>query len=332
MQIESETMKMILLLTNKDDVTVDFIVKELKRQKLQYYRLNTEDIPEIIKIDFNMDNNKFMLYDLKKEIRVDLDEIDAVYFRRAQISELNYIDNITGPEKTYLRGELAYVLEGLYKLLENKYWINNVYRIREAENKIFQLQLAKNIGFKIPSAIISNNVESIEAMINLHDNDCIIKPIKSGNLKRDFYSRIIFTSQIREDFMKDKDRISSFPVYVQENIHKKYDLRCIVIGTKVYCAQIDSQCYEDSKIDWRKGKRCLEHKKYNLPIDIQEKCIQLTQRLGLNYSAIDLILDKKDQYFFLECNPNGQWAWLEVRLGFPLSRSIVNLLKYGSVK
>ena len=62
MQIESETMKMILLLTNKDDVTVDFIVKELKRQKLQYYRLNTEDIPEIIKIDFNMDNNKFMLY------------------------------------------------------------------------------------------------------------------------------------------------------------------------------------------------------------------------------------------------------------------------------
>lgn len=136
---------MILLLTNKDDVTVDFIVKELKRQKLQYYRLNTEDIPEIIKIDFNMDNNKFILHDLKKEIRVDLDEIDAVYFRRAQISELNYIDNITGPEKTYLRGELAYVLEGVYKLLENKYWINNVYRIREAENKIFQLQDRKSV-------------------------------------------------------------------------------------------------------------------------------------------------------------------------------------------
>ena len=69
-----------------------------------------------------------------------------------------------------------------------------------------------------------------------------------------------------------------------------------------------------------------------MPIDIQEKCIQLTQRLGLNYSAIDLILDKKDQYFFLECNPNGQWAWFEVRLGFPLSRSIVNLLKYKGEK
>ena len=37
-------MKMIIILTNKDDVTSDFVVRELRNQRLEYYRLNTEDI------------------------------------------------------------------------------------------------------------------------------------------------------------------------------------------------------------------------------------------------------------------------------------------------
>ena len=71
------------------------------------------------------------------------------------------------------------------------------------------------------------------------------------------------------------------------------------------------------------------HKKHELPKDIKEKCIQITKKFSLNYSAIDLILDKNGQYIFLECNPNGQWAWLEVRLGFPISKKIVELIREG---
>lgn len=56
----------------------------------------------------------------------------------------------------------------------------------------------------------------------------------------------------------------------------------------------------------------------------------MTKKLGLKYSAIDLILDNTGKYIFLECNPNGQWAWLEIRLGFPISKEIVNLLSEGS--
>ena len=37
-------MRMILLITNKDDITVDFIIQRLKACGYTYYRLNTEDI------------------------------------------------------------------------------------------------------------------------------------------------------------------------------------------------------------------------------------------------------------------------------------------------
>lgn len=322
-------MKMIIILTNKEDVTVDFIVRELKRQEIEYYRLNTEDIPQKVEVNFSIEEDKFLLLDSVKNIEVDLNKVTSVYFRRAQVSSLAYINEINMQERNYLRGELAYLLEGIYKILSKRYWLNNVYRIREAENKIYQLQIARELGFTIPDSVISNIPEVVKSIVDKYENNCIIKPIKSGNVDTTTSSNIIFTSKIEENFFEERARIADFPVYIQENIHKQYDLRCIVIGEQVYCAQIESQANDDSKIDWRKGTSYLKHSVHELPIEVKEKCIELTRRLNLNYSAIDLILDKNERYIFLECNPNGQWAWLEIRLGFPISEDIVSLLNKG---
>ena len=66
-----------------------------------------------------------------------------------------------------------------------------------------------------------------------------------------------------------------------------------------------------------------------LTLNIQEKAIAITQALGLTYSAIDMVLDRNKNFVFLECNPNGQWAWIETRLGYPISATIVDLLQNG---
>jgi len=36
---------------------------------------------------------------------------------------------------------------------------------------------------------------------------------------------------------------------------------------------------------------------------------------GLNFGAIDLIVDPDGEFFFLELNPNGQWAWIQQATG-----------------
>lgn len=320
---------MIIILTNKDDVTVDFIVRELRNQKIDYYRLNTEDIPTDIDLIFSIDNNVFSLHDKNKDETLDLKKVTAVYFRRAIVSHLSELIDVSVSEKNYLRGELTYILEGLYKILRHKYWLNNIYAIREAENKIYQLQVAQEIGFTIPQTVLSNVPIVVEDMANKCEYDCIIKPIKSGYFKDYAKSKIIFTSKLDCNVLADKSRIQSFPVFVQKHINKLFDLRCIVVGNMVYCAQIDSQANLDSQVDWRRGKENLHHSIHELPMEIADKCIKMTKKMGLNYSAIDLILNKNNEYIFLECNPNGQWAWLEVRLGFTISKSIVELLKKG---
>ena len=113
---------MILLITNKEDVTVDYVVCELQRRELSYYRLNTEEIPENVYIDFDFTSDTFLLYDTVKNYVLDLACITSVYFRRPHLTSLSHIEskiNIT--ERTYLQREAAPILEGIYKILDRKY-------------------------------------------------------------------------------------------------------------------------------------------------------------------------------------------------------------------
>ena len=319
-------MKTILIITNKEDITVDFIVRELQHRGIPYYRMNTEDIPDRISINFNLNSNELVLIDKVKEKKINLLDFDSVYFRRPLLNNLDYIQGINFQEQDYLKSELAFILEGIYKALRNKYWLNNIYKIREAENKIYQLQIAREIGFEIPLSYISNQSKQIKELQEICNNNCIVKPIKSGNIKDLKNSKAIFTTKLKREQFANVEGIESFPLFIQENIRKQFDLRITVLADEVYTAQIHSQISKDSEIDWRRGNRILEHRPHDLPIKIKNMCISLTQQMGLNYSAIDMVLDENGNYIFLEINPNGQWAWIEKRLGFPLSKKIVELL------
>jgi glutathione synthase/RimK-type ligase-like ATP-grasp enzyme len=67
-----------------------------------------------------------------------------------------------------------------------------------------------------------------------------------------------------------------------------------------------------------------------LPVDVASACISVTRDLGLRFAAIDLIEDPDGRFWFLEANPNGQWAWIEQRTGAPVSAAIVDALCAGS--
>jgi len=46
----------------------------------------------------------------------------------------------------------------------------------------------------------------------------------------------------------------------------------------------------------------------------------------LRFSAIDLVEATDGDFWFLEANPNGQWAWIEQRTGAPVSAAIATAL------
>lgn len=114
----------------------------------------------------------------------------------------------------------------------------------------------------------------------------------------------------------------------QEEIKKQYDVRVTVVGSQLFATAILSQEHEETTVDWRKGSRPdLQHERIDLPREVEEKCFALMKRLNLRYGAIDLVCDLQGKLWFLEINPNGQWAWIENLTGYPIAAAIVDELE-----
>jgi glutathione synthase/RimK-type ligase-like ATP-grasp enzyme len=318
----------ILFITNKEDITTDFVINKLNKRGDEYYRFNTEELNSKVFVNLDFIKDKYQLIDSAKRVVIDLLNVKSVYYRRPKLPSIDEYELSPGEAK-FTQSEFYYLLEGIYKILTNKFWISPVYAIREAENKIYQLILAKKIGFEIPQGIITSEEERAKSFIRVCSG-CIIKPIKTGFVDDGDNPKIIFTSELTDKDISFLDRIKYCPTYLQKKIDKTCDIRVTVVGERVFAARIESQAFDETKIDWRKGENIsVQHKRLDLPQSISDKCIWLTKTLKLQFSAIDLVSDYNGNYYFLEINPNGQWAWIEKRLGYDISGEMINLLERG---
>jgi glutathione synthase/RimK-type ligase-like ATP-grasp enzyme len=314
-------MTKILLISNKDDITTDFIVQRLHERKISFYRLNTEEITKSISISFDISANSFLLFDKALSKEIDLTQFTGVYFRRPELPMA--AQDLSVDERDFVLNEISGLLEGIYQILRTAVWVSNVYSIRKAENKIYQLILAKSLGFKIPLSLISNSFDETARFVLQRDN-CIVKPIRTGWIKGED-DKIVFTTRL-DSFPENREQIESCPQFFQAEIKKNVDLRVTIVGNKAFCAAIHSQDDPQTVTDWRKSEALLRHSEHRLPQYIEQLCIRLVCDLKLNFGAIDLVLDQEGNYYFLEINPNGQWAWIEKQLRFDISGELVKLL------
>lgn len=313
----------VLLITNKQDITTDFIVRELTKQNLTFYRLNTEEIGTSVQLNFNLDDGVYEIIDTIVELTINLADITNVYYRRPEIK--SDFPETTSSEKIFLQRELLASLDHLYTVLSDARWLNSIPAIRKAENKPYQLLIAKELGFDTPSSLITNSPRKAMAFFEKLNGQCIIKPLRHGLIQEGLEERIVFTSKVTLD-ETNNERIASCPVYLQKHIQKKADIRVTVVGEKVFAAMIDSQQSEESQVDWRRSVQSPKHSKIDLPLEINNKCVALVKRMNLQFGAIDFVLDKNSAYIFLEINPNGQWAWIERQLGYPIAKTITQIL------
>jgi len=320
---------MILFITNRNDITSDYLINKLNKRNIDYYRLNTDDLISNVQVNFDFDKEEFNIIDNKKEKNINVKEVKSVYYRRPRLPNIESL-SLSKSELNFVLNEITFLLEGLYKILRNRFWISPVFSIREAENKIYQLMMAKELGFKIPSSLISTNENEAKSFIARNDYDCIVKSIKSGFIADSDNPKIIFTSRLGKEQLGSLARINKCPTYFQERIEKKADIRATIVGEKVFAAKINSQLLEETKTDWRKGpSHELSYENFELGEEFLIKSVNLVKLLGLNFGAIDFILDKKGDLTFLEINPNGQWVWIEERLGLNISEELIKLLVEG---
>ncbi|WMY11309.1 MvdC/MvdD family ATP grasp protein [Paraburkholderia phenoliruptrix] len=312
----------VLVVTNRQDVTTDFVILEMQRRGVPYVRLNSEYLAQgILRLTPESGAHGFQL--TIGERLVSLAEFGAAYYRRPGVPHAAGLV----PEQylAYCEGEWGASLRALYAFLETR-WLNSPQRIDAAENKPYQLFIASALGFSIPETCITNDAR--EARRLLAGGKTIGKPLRTALIGIANDERVIFTEQIADASAIDDAAVAVAPIIFQRQIVKALDVRVTVVGNAVFSVAIHSQTTVESSVDWRRGNNPhLEHSVVQLPPDIREKCVAIVKRFGLRFGAIDLVLDTDNKYWFLEINPNGQWAWIETRTGLPITAAIVDELQ-----
>lgn len=68
----------------------------------------------------------------------------------------------------------------------------------------------------------------------------------------------------------------------------------------------------DGALDWRRGDwGALVHESVDVPKPIKAALHAYLYAFGLAFGCFDFAIEAETrQWVFIECNPNGQWAWL----------------------
>ncbi|GAA0827923.1 MvdC/MvdD family ATP grasp protein [Streptosporangium amethystogenes subsp. fukuiense] len=263
---------------------------------------------------------------------LDLDSLTALWWRRPQPPEAH--PEITDPSvAAYTALESVNLIGDLWEHLPCRVVPARESVFRRAGHKASQLMLAAELGFEIPETLIATQPDALWDFHNRHDGQIVTKPMGMPWVENLAAGHTVIRKcelvSPRDVGYADALRFS--PVIVQQYVPKRLELRVTVVGRQVFAAEIHSQTSNRARVDWRwYDLGVTPHHVHRLPDEIADRCLAMTERLGLAYGALDLVLTPDGRYVFLEINPNGQWLWIEELTGLPISEALCDLLLEGA--
>jgi MvdD-like protein with pre-ATP grasp domain len=316
-------MPSILIITNDHDEHADAVIRELTARDVPVFRFHPEEFPHACSLSLEIEDGRVQGEIRNADHAVPLDDISAAWYRRARnLFEGRRLSLTSEKLENYVRAQSTATLAALCECLR-ALWVGHPQKLRVAEVKALQLVKASEAGLKTPETLISNDEDQVRTFVAaLGDTPCAIKPLVALGVTDAEGYRLPLTTTLPPGHPLGS--VAAAPTIFQPYVEKAFELRCVVIGERIFAAKIHSQASEKTRIDWRAGEP--EHEVFALPEDIQAAIRRLMDSFGLNFASLDMIVTPEGEFVFLELNPNGQWLWLELELGLPLVASMADLL------
>ena len=226
-------------------------------------------------------------------------------------------------ERNYFYSEWGVFDDYICSTIPKGAFIQSLGRRGPEENKIIQLSVAKKLGFNVPRSLISTDAEAVERFFERWP--IVFKPLTStpAGSKGALLTTKIHRNRLSELCLE----ASRCPGIFQEYIEKQSEWRINVFGTKVFAAELAASDTAGLSADWRLAHwRQGALKPVVIPMHVEKACLRFTKHFGLHHAVFDVALDAEGNTFFLECNPSGQYTFVEDQTGQPLSRAMANLI------
>jgi glutathione synthase/RimK-type ligase-like ATP-grasp enzyme len=244
-------------------------------------------------------------------------EIAGVWRRRIKNHDLS--EELTDEyDREVSRRDTRSALDGFFFRLSRRGTtvINDPCMETAGLNKAFQLECAWAVGLAIPRTLISNNADSVRRFVRKLQERGGSAIFKAFNCPKNFF---VATQGFGEDDFDRLDALKFAPAIFQEYVAGR-NLRVTVVGNELFPAEVIVSS-ERAENDWRlqPGNKVISA---SLDPKTDNAIRRLMSTLGLTYGAIDLKLTRGGETVFLEVNPWGQYLFVEIQTGQPISGAI----------
>jgi hypothetical protein len=304
-----ERRPIVLVLTNTNDATADYLCEKLAQVDLDFHRLDTDRAVDNVKLSIT--RSQLQLVHNNFEFRPQC--VSSLWFRRPKPVKAS--GNLNEPSSYHASMEWAEALEGFLAHIPVNRWINHPSRNGMASHKIEQLSYAARLGLNVPDYIVTNDPDEAMGFIERsHGEGNIVKPLATGYVEHDSGDSIIYTEEFLEQHHGVLAGICDCPVLFQRKVDKVVDVRVTVVDQQMRAVSlkaIDEDGRQRTDIR-RNNMEDVEYGVISIPFKVEESIRAIQRHYKLRYAAIDFAVDEKGDWFFFEVNPNGQWAWLDL--------------------
>ncbi len=313
---------MILIVSHAKDVHVEPVRAALERRGATVQLLDLASFPQHMSLGMSFgDGAEGPVIAPADSEPIRLRDVDAIWWRRPMPFELDPAV-VDIDHRRFVYRECSEAFGGLWHLAQVR-WVNHPAREEKACHKPWQLALAERAGLRVPPTCITNDPARARAFVeSRRPHRCVFKALAAS--RKDWRE----TRIVSDEELALLDRVRLAPVIFQEYVEAEADVRVTVVGDTVFATEIDARGTRyphDFRLDFDRAKVSA----VELPRDVEKKIRSVLDALGLVYATIDLRRRPDGEHAFLEVNPTGQWLFLELATGQPMSDAVADLLVQG---
>src|SRR3954467_1906706 len=261
----------VLIVTNDHDEHADAVIVELNRRDVPVFRFHPEDFPHSCSVSIEIRDGRIGGELRNGDHRVAFDDICAAWYRRSRNVYMGPVSRTSEKLDDYVKAQSTATVVAVCAGLETL-WVSHPFKLRRGEVKALQLAEASRAGLKIPQTLISNDPERAATFVDtLGAAECAIKPLMAIGVTDEHGYRLPLTTTLPRGHSLES--LALAPTMLQPYVEKAFELRCVVIGDRIFAAKMDSQAHEDSRIDWRGGNP--EHEIFQLPQAVKDSLHRL---------------------------------------------------------
>jgi ATP-grasp ribosomal peptide maturase len=312
----------VLVLAPELDISADRMVSELDARGMPVFRVDTAWFPTGMALEAQLVKGRWVGHLTTPHHTVELSRIRSIWYRTPTV--FRFPDELSPTERHHAFLEAKFGIGGVLGSLE-VLWVNHPNRAAAAYKPV-QLAVAARSGLDVPDTVITNAPTAVRDFVAGRGAGRVItKMLGSNHVEELGARRVAFTRTLDDDDVSDLRGIETTAHLLQQWVPKSHEVRVIAIGGQLFGFGIHAGSSE-SFVDFRADYGSLRYERSDVPRSIAACIHAVMHCLGLMYGALDFVVTPTGKWVFLECNPGGQYDWLEVRTGAPLTAALADLL------